>query len=321
MKKAFTLIELLVVIAIIASLAAILFPVFAQAKLAAKKSVTVSNVKQELLSIAIYINDVDDTYPMAFGARPDGIGTWGSGVVHPVPYNVVNSATWQLPQRYLMAQCFWANATYPYSKNWGILSVPVDITQQVVAADTFLTGVTPATIGLEYNGLFHTLNATSINAPANAVLLWEQQNINGVGRGLSTPVMNCSQEPVGAGALQANAPPCQFNSGDTGATAWTQGVFYVFNFTNPVWIFGTREVYGYADTHAKVGFVGLTQFPAVAATSSAITDPDASVHGPGQKYPQGAPYYYWPCGQGGPTDFGPTFNAEIPCFFRPDRTW
>ena len=46
MKKAFTLIELLVVIAIIAILAAILFPVFAQAKAAAKKTSSLSNVKE-----------------------------------------------------------------------------------------------------------------------------------------------------------------------------------------------------------------------------------------------------------------------------------
>ena len=45
-RKAFTLIELLVVIAIIAILAAILFPVFAQAKAAAKKTVSLSNLKQ-----------------------------------------------------------------------------------------------------------------------------------------------------------------------------------------------------------------------------------------------------------------------------------
>jgi len=59
-KRAFTLIELLVVIAIIAILAAILFPVFAQAKMAAKKTASLSNCKQISLSEAIYSNDSDD---------------------------------------------------------------------------------------------------------------------------------------------------------------------------------------------------------------------------------------------------------------------
>lgn len=63
MRKAFTLIELLVVIAIIAILAAILFPVFAQAKAAAKKSTSISNVKQIGLGILLYTADYDDVYP------------------------------------------------------------------------------------------------------------------------------------------------------------------------------------------------------------------------------------------------------------------
>ena len=64
MKKAFTLIELLVVIAIIAILAAILFPVFAQAKLAAKKTVDLSNQKQIGTALMIYASDNDDFYPL-----------------------------------------------------------------------------------------------------------------------------------------------------------------------------------------------------------------------------------------------------------------
>lgn len=57
----FTLIELLVVIAIIAILAAILFPVFAQAKVAAKKTQSLSNVKQIGLSTVMYAGDYEDT--------------------------------------------------------------------------------------------------------------------------------------------------------------------------------------------------------------------------------------------------------------------
>src|SRR5579872_4907586 len=62
MRKAFTLIELLVVIAIIAILAAILFPVFAQAKAAAKKTQALSNSKQLMLGYLMYIGDYDGTY-------------------------------------------------------------------------------------------------------------------------------------------------------------------------------------------------------------------------------------------------------------------
>ncbi len=62
MKKAFTLIELLVVIAIIAILAAILFPVFAQAKEAAKKTSCLSNAKQNILAVIMYNGDNDGSF-------------------------------------------------------------------------------------------------------------------------------------------------------------------------------------------------------------------------------------------------------------------
>lgn len=62
-RVGFTLIELLVVIAIIAILAAILFPVFAQAKVAAKKAADISNLKQNMLATLMYSSDYDDILP------------------------------------------------------------------------------------------------------------------------------------------------------------------------------------------------------------------------------------------------------------------
>ncbi len=66
MRKAFTLIELLVVIAIIAILAAILFPVFAQAKEAAKNASCLSNARQIGLANRMYLNDNDDSFPIFY---------------------------------------------------------------------------------------------------------------------------------------------------------------------------------------------------------------------------------------------------------------
>jgi prepilin-type N-terminal cleavage/methylation domain-containing protein/prepilin-type processing-associated H-X9-DG protein len=62
-RKGFTLIELLVVIAIIAILAAILFPVFAQAREKARQISCLSNMKQVGLAIIQYQQDADETYP------------------------------------------------------------------------------------------------------------------------------------------------------------------------------------------------------------------------------------------------------------------
>ncbi|MGV3617466.1 MAG: prepilin-type N-terminal cleavage/methylation domain-containing protein [Fimbriimonas sp.] len=99
-RKAFTLIELLVVIAIIAILAAILFPVFAQAKLAAKKSADLSNTKQQGTAMQIYLADNDDVLPSAY-YYPNDTSSAG-GYVH------------------------WSGVLMPYIKNLDIFVSPGD---------------------------------------------------------------------------------------------------------------------------------------------------------------------------------------------------
>ncbi|NUQ70248.1 MAG: prepilin-type N-terminal cleavage/methylation domain-containing protein [Chthonomonadales bacterium] len=74
-RRGFTLIELLVVIAIIAILAAILFPVFAQAREKARAVSCLSNHKQLGTGLMLYVQDYDETYPITFymgfeGAAP-----------------------------------------------------------------------------------------------------------------------------------------------------------------------------------------------------------------------------------------------------------
>ncbi len=101
MRRGFTLIELLVVIAIIAILAAILFPVFAQAREKARQTQCLSNGKNWGLAVQMYVQDYDEKFPFA------------------IYDTAVNSAG----QR---CQYTMITATYPYAKNKDILRCPSD---------------------------------------------------------------------------------------------------------------------------------------------------------------------------------------------------
>jgi prepilin-type N-terminal cleavage/methylation domain-containing protein/prepilin-type processing-associated H-X9-DG protein len=110
LRKGFTLIELLVVIAIIAILAAILFPVFAQAKLAAKKTNDLSQNKQLALASLMYSGDVDDT-AMAFPYA----GTWSTSCPGCGSNTVFKSG---------QMGAWWSDRLMPYVKSKGIFADP-----------------------------------------------------------------------------------------------------------------------------------------------------------------------------------------------------
>jgi prepilin-type N-terminal cleavage/methylation domain-containing protein len=152
MKRAFTLIELLVVIAIIAILAAILFPVFAQAKIAAKKTASLSNLKQQTLAVIMYSADQDDTIVPATvwdtQESYNGLLSFGDG--------------WASPWTYLVL---------PYIKSAGILMDPLAPPTPDYENNTIWTSVLYPNYGINYVWL-SAWNGTSqapvsMTAPAN----------------------------------------------------------------------------------------------------------------------------------------------------------
>ena len=106
-RTAFTLIELLVVIAIISILAAILFPVFAQARAKARQTVCMSNMRQIGLGVRMYTQDYDETY---FAYDHAGIG-W-----------TIPRSNWNEAQDFLLK---------PYVKSTGILNCPEEKTSTI----------------------------------------------------------------------------------------------------------------------------------------------------------------------------------------------
>lgn len=107
--RGFTLIELLVVIAIIAILAAILFPVFAQARESARKASCLSNCRQIGVAVMSYTQDYDEMYPCNSWDTPP-IGTTDSDGGNPNYQTAMN----------------WVYKTMPYIKNRKIFVCPSD---------------------------------------------------------------------------------------------------------------------------------------------------------------------------------------------------
>ena len=138
--KGFTLIELLVVIAIIAILAAILFPVFARAREAARKITCVSNMRQLGTGVMMYTQDYDETMPT--GAS----NWWASADVCKKTINNLRTTSYNPPPSYLLAydnacalggsrwgdhgnindrsHAFWASQLFPYMKSNAMVFCP-----------------------------------------------------------------------------------------------------------------------------------------------------------------------------------------------------
>jgi prepilin-type N-terminal cleavage/methylation domain-containing protein len=117
-RDAFTLIELLVVIAIIAILAAILFPVFAKARAAARKVSGLSNLKQIGLGTMMYTQDYDERFPYynwgLMSCNESG-NAGGPGTL-----------SGDSPGFGAYSAAAWCNSVMPYVKNTQIFQDPSD---------------------------------------------------------------------------------------------------------------------------------------------------------------------------------------------------
>jgi prepilin-type N-terminal cleavage/methylation domain-containing protein/prepilin-type processing-associated H-X9-DG protein len=143
-RAGFTLIELLVVIAIIAILAAILFPVFAQAREKARATACLSNTKQILLAELMYTQDYDETHSFAWGWNTD----WRPWHQQIDPY-VKNKDLWHCPDdawghgqdgvdntKPAIPVSYSQNFCWPMSDSWGWdASAPQNLMSPAGSAD------------------------------------------------------------------------------------------------------------------------------------------------------------------------------------------
>ena len=255
MKRAFTLIELLVVIAIIAILAAILFPVFAQAKVAAKKTAAISNVKQTGTAFAIYTADADDTFPSSY-AIDDG-GACGGGVPGRIYTGWADNWLSAVPAGADDPSCgpidsqSWVNSTQSYRKSYELASLPGLSTLSILTDPTPIDAFRPkAEInGLSMNGYLSNYSATAISQPSRTTLVWAGLgNFNARGYTFpANPILNCGE---GNG-------PCRYNSGGYPSDSAEQDGYggYMYGFTDAkygsMWNYGRGTVFANADTSAR----------------------------------------------------------------------
>jgi prepilin-type N-terminal cleavage/methylation domain-containing protein len=229
-RHAFTLIELLVVIAIIAILAAILFPVFAQAKAAAKQSACLSNLKQQALAIIQYQNDYDDVYPIG---EPWFNGYWNLGYTG-----------WQWPcsPNEQQGDCLeWGNAVYPYIKNQGIFSCPV-----AQKSNPYGYPSTTPDDTYTFNGTLQCSQEGVVQLPSTVVLMWSGTlNNSMLGRTWANPLLDCEDDTTGCSYVSNT----NGNYNGNGSIDWIRLEPGEPNISK--WLHGHGDNFDYADGHAK----------------------------------------------------------------------
>lgn len=224
-KNAFTLIELLVVIAIIAILAAILFPVFAQAKVAAKKTQDLSHQKQIGTAVQVYLADYDDNFPLVFPTTTNGLSTDSFGFVDtPADWDPTVSAAYHNSR-----QPAFPNNTQPYIKNTQMFNSPGGV-ERPITGWVYPAGGRYYNVGYSMNGLLHGYNATAVNAPSQLRLMtaiYGNHNFKGAAR--PSPRLRCPLP--GTCRYVPSTPTCSGArngewselSNPNGATMWVYG--------------------------------------------------------------------------------------------------
>lgn len=245
-KRGFTLIELLVVIAIIAILAAILFPVFAQARAKARQASCISNTKQLGLATLQYVQDYDETYPMAYGAYA---GIWANFYIAPVPYNTPCTNGACGPAWTAWSSAYWINAVQPYTKNFQVGQCP-SATAAYPAYSQASGAPAPQKDSYTYNGLLQSYSLAGVVAPATVPLITESLGSSYfTGGTLSNPVLYCQGSSTVACVYQSGAPGCNnFSNG-----AFSQ----YFDLGTSMGIHGNGQTYSYADGHSKFRVLSL----------------------------------------------------------------
>lgn len=313
MRKAFTLIELLVVIAIIAILAAILFPVFAQAKEAAKKTQGLNNYKQFGTAIILYTTDNDDSYPKANSSvSATGAERWNFQVRVPAGWEANGTHNVE-PRRSEDAQ-WWGNSVLGYSKNLDIFKIPGAAELQVAGVMYNLATTAYARMGLAYNGMLNTYPNSGVASPSKLPIVWSglfKQNRGGLG--ITSPTLECDSATPG---------PCRFNPGALPQTGALGGLYgYVWwGFAGPnvmtTWIYGKGMHFVATDSSARFVNIGdLPKWPQ-RSLSNASTNPWSAFDPTGT--PGGNPYWMTDCASPGVNVATSGSHVLYPCYFRPD---
>jgi len=167
-KYGFTLIELLVVIAIIAILAAILFPVFAQAREAARITQCLSNLRQMGTGITMYTQDYDGEIPVR--RRPCDVAGCAKNWKHMIHPYVKNTDLYKCPSNpaSVVADQEADTATYPNAAQ------PRFTRGYFIYHPFFKASAAPGSTDW-WNGMDY--NETRVEYPANSILLGENKDV------------------------------------------------------------------------------------------------------------------------------------------------
>jgi hypothetical protein len=244
-RRGFTLPALLGSLTLVCLLCVFLAPILRHVKAQQDSNICLSNLRRIGQATLMYVQDYDQTMPMA---TVNTRSSWNTNSPHMVPDNWSSLIT---HPAVIGSKCIWPNTTLPYGITLATLKCPSqEAYKYIVPRFTYDTPLAPPVpVGYAMNGLLNVYPLSSVVNPSRVPLIWEGRGRSGyLGGVLQNPTMTCVD----------GTQPCRFGHTQLGNQAGNGGAGFMMVLNGTIWTHGRANHWFFLDGHVEVRNLGAS---------------------------------------------------------------